>query len=132
MVFEGATIAETLAGYRVLEKSHPPTYYFPPADVAADFLQKTDGTSFCEYKGVAEYLSVRVGQQVSQRAAWSYPQPTRPFLAIAGYIAFYPSRVEACFVGELKVVAQRGDFYGGWVTSDIRGPFKGGPGTAAW
>lgn len=132
VIFGGKLIADTLAGYRVLEKSYPPTYYFPPSHVAMDLLHKASGTSLCEYKGIAEYLSVCEGQRISERAAWSYSQPTEPFTAIAGYIAFYPSRVEACFVGERKVVAQQGDFYGGWITSDIRGPFKGGPGTWGW
>jgi uncharacterized protein (DUF427 family) len=132
VMFEDVTIADTRSGYRVLETSHPPTYYFPPSDVALGLLKKADGSSICEFKGVAEYLSISVGDRISVRAAWVYPAPEQSYAAIAGYIAFYPSRVDACFVGPDKVVAQEGDFYGGWITPGIRGPFKGGPGSAGW
>lgn len=132
VVFESILIADTRSGYRVLETSHPPTYYFPPSDVALGLLRKGEGRSVCEFKGVAEYRSVSAGDRVSVRAAWVYPRPVEPYAAIAGHIAFYPSRVDACFVGQEQVLAQEGDFYGGWITSNIRGPFKGGPGSAGW
>jgi uncharacterized protein (DUF427 family) len=132
VTFHGQTIADTMAGYRVLETSHPPVYYIPPGDIVAHYLKAAPGSSFCEFKGRAKYWSLDVDGQVSANAAWSYPKPTAGFAAIAGYLAFYASRVEACFVGDERVQPQAGDFYGGWITSRIVGPFKGAPGTLAW
>lgn len=132
VMFAGEVVAETVAGWRVLETSHPPTYYFPPSDVDARVLRPAPGNSFCEFKGVAEYLTIVARDRVAERAAWRYPDPSPAFSAIAGCVAFYPSRVDACFVGHHQVVAQEGDFYGGWITPDLRGPFKGGPGTRGW
>lgn len=128
----GQLIADTRQGFRVLETSHPPVYYFPSADVHQEFLQPASGHSFCEYKGVARYWTVDVHGERSEKAAWSYDAPTGPFLPIRGYLAFYASRVDECWVGDEKVVPQAGDFYGGWITSRIVGPFKGGPGTRGW
>lgn len=130
--FAGETVAVSEAGYRVLETSHPPVFYFPPDDVRREFLEPAEGRSLCEWKGVAEYWSLRVGDAVAERAAWSYPQTTRTFEQIRDYVAFYASRVDACFVGEEQAQAQDGDFYGGWVTSKVVGPFKGGPGSVGW
>ncbi|MEM6463768.1 MAG: DUF427 domain-containing protein [Pseudomonadota bacterium] len=132
VVFAGETVAETEHGYRVLETSHPPVYYIPPQDVRSDLLVSVPGGSFCEFKGAAKYWSIRVGQQRSENAAWCYPQPTSRFAEIRDYLAFYASRVDACFVGDEQVEAQQGDFYGGWITARIVGPFKGGPGTFGW
>jgi len=132
VMFAGAEIADTHAGYRVLETSHPPVYYIPPQDVARQWLHRASGRSFCEFKGIASYWSVNVHGQVSEQAAWSYEQPTAAFAPIAGHLAFYASRVDACFVGDERVAAQEGDFYGGWITSAVVGPFKGAPGTRFW
>ena len=132
VVFENVVIADTRSGYRVLETSHPPTYYFPPTDVALAMLRSADGHSLCEFKGVAEYRTISVGDRVSVRAAWIYPRPVEPYKEIAGHFAFYPSRVDACFVGHEQAMAQEGDFYGGWITSGINGPFKGGSGSQGW
>ncbi len=132
VTFAGETVAETTEGYRVLETSHPPVYYFPPDDVREDFLVPEAGRSFCEFKGPANYWSLEVGEARSQQAAWNYPETTQPFRQIQGYYAFYASRVEACWVGDEKVQSQEGDFYGGWITSNIVGPFKGAPGTRGW
>lgn len=132
VTFAGETIAETRDGYRVLETSHPPVYYFPPSDVRLDLLVASHGRSFCEFKGVACYLSLDVRGVRAERAAWSYPDPTDSFRAIADFPAFYASRVDACWVGDERVQAQAGDFYGGWITSRIVGPFKGPPGTRGW
>ncbi|MGJ5093436.1 DUF427 domain-containing protein [Bradyrhizobium oligotrophicum] len=132
VAFAGVTIADTQDGYRVLETSHPPVYYIPSQDVAMQLLRRAPGGSFCEFKGVAGYWTLEVGGRVSEQAAWSYEQPTAPFAPIAGHLAFYASRVEACFVGDERVAAQEGDFYGGWITSRVVGPFKGGPGTRHW
>lgn len=130
--FAGETIASTTGAYRVLETSHPPSFYIPAQDVDFKFLVSTPKQSYCEWKGAAAYWSVKVGLQVEESAAWSYPKPTKRFAAIKDYVSFYPSRMHACFVGDEQVQAQEGDFYGGWITSEIVGPFKGGPGTWGW
>jgi uncharacterized protein (DUF427 family) len=132
VVFAGVTIAETTAAHRVLETSHPPVYYLPPADVRPDVLEPSRRRSFCEFKGAAHYWSLRLGDALAPDAAWSYPDPAPGFEAIRDHLAFYPSRVEACFVGEERVRAQPGDFYGGWITTRVVGPFKGAHGTRGW
>ena len=132
VVFMGVTIAETENGYRVLETSHPPVYYFPPGDVRRDLLTPAPGRSFCEFKGVARYWTLAVGDSRAEKAAWSYPDPSAGFRNIADFLAFYASRVDSCWVGGEQVRSQAGDFYGGWITSRIVGPFKGGPGTRGW
>lgn len=132
VVLGGVTVAETRQGYRVLETSHPPNYYFPPDAVRADALVPAPGTSFCEWKGRAHYLSVRVGDRVEEQAAWAYDAPSPRFAPIAGYVAFYPGRMDTCSVDGEHVVAQDGGFYGGWITSTVVGPFKGGAGTRGW
>ncbi len=133
VVFAGLTVAETEAGFRVLETSHPPVYYFPPDAVAREFLVPAPGHSLCEFKGRAAYwhLELPAGQR-AVRVAWSYPEPSAAFAAIRDHLAFYASRVESCWVGEERVKPQQGDFYGGRITSRIAGPFKGGPGTLGW
>jgi uncharacterized protein (DUF427 family) len=132
VVLGGATIAETRDAYRVLETSHPPNYYFPPDDVLADAIADVDGSSFCEWKGRAHYFDVRSGARVASRAAWAYAAPSTRFAPIRDYIAFYPEPMDGCFVDGERVVPQDGGFYGGWITSNIVGPFKGGPGTRGW
>lgn len=130
--FAGETIAETTRGYRVLETSHPPVYYFPPDDIRAEFLIAAEGRSHCEFKGVARYWTLDASGARSAKAAWGYPEPTEPYRAIKGFLAFYASRVDECWVGNERARAQDGDFYGGWITPRIVGPFKGAPGTSAW
>ncbi|GAB3023337.1 MULTISPECIES: DUF427 domain-containing protein [Oleiagrimonas] len=132
VVFAGVVIADSIRGYRVLETSHPPTYYLPAEDVIAAHIRPTHGQSLCEFKGLAFYWNVKVGDRIAEHAAWSYPEPSRAFRTLAHYLAFYPGRMDACFVDGEQVEAQPGDYYGGWITADIRGPFKGGPDTAAW
>ncbi|MDC0834476.1 hypothetical protein AY599_01415 [Leptolyngbya valderiana BDU 20041] len=132
VVFNGETIADTHQAKRVLETSHPPVYYIPPEDIKTDCLVKTARSSFCEWKGSARYYTVRVGDRTAENAAWFYPAPTEAFADLRGYVAFYPSRMEACYVEDERVKAQAGDFYGGWITHDIVGPFKGEPGTWGW
>lgn len=132
VIFGGVTIADTRRALRVLETSHPPTYYIPPGDIRMEYLTPTGKRSFCEFKGIAGYYTVQVGERRAGNAAWFYAQPSSGYEAIAGYVAFYPSRMDACYVDDELVVAQEGDFYGGWITSDIVGPFKGGPGTWGW
>lgn len=132
VIFNGATIADTTAGYRVLETSHPPVYYIPPTAIIQPYLLAAPGSSWCEFKGHAKYWSVDVNGRHAENAAWSYPTPSPAFADIAGYLAFYASRVDECWVGEERVQPQQGDFYGGWITSRIVGPFKGGAGTHGW
>ncbi len=130
--FNGETIADSRRAYRVLETSHPPVYYLPPEDVRAEFLSPTPRRTVCEWKGTAVYSTVTVGDRLAPDAAWSYQNPSPAFTPIAGYFAFYPSKMDACFVDGVRVDAQPGDFYGGWITPDVVGPYKGDPGTWGW
>ena len=132
VVFGGVTVADTTHAIRVLETSHPPAYYVPPEDVRSEYLRPSRRRTYCEFKGQASYYDLVAGEREVRDAAWYYPDPNERFAAIRDHVAFYPGRVDACFVDEEQVVAQAGDFYGGWLTSDIEGPFKGGPGTAGW
>ena len=132
VVFAGRTIADTTDAWRVLETSHPPVYYLPRWSIDGSALVPAAGSSFCEFKGRAAYLDVVGGGHRAERAAWTYPAPSPAFAAIADHVAFYASRVDACYVGDERVDPQAGDFYGGWVTRDVVGPFKGAPGTAGW
>ena len=130
--WNGETIADTTRAWRLLETSHPPTYYIPREDVRDIFLEASPKRSFCEFKGEARYWNLRVGDRMVGDAAWSYSAPNSRYSELRDCLAFYASRVDACYVGDERVQAQPGDFYGGWVTSNIVGPFKGGPGTNYW
>ena len=130
--FGGLTIADTVAAYRVLETSQPPAFYLPPSDVHLERLRPTTQRTFCEWKGQASYFDVDADGRTAEAAAWTYEHPTDGFLAIAGYLAFYPQLMDGCFVDGERVQANEGSFYGGWITSKVVGPFKGGPGTALW
>jgi len=132
IVFAGQTIAETNQAWRVLETSHPPVYYLPPDAFAPGALAPAQGSSFCEWKGRARYWSIKAGGRTAERAGWSYPDPTPEFADIQDYVAVYAAPMDACFVGDEQVTPQPGGFYGGWVTRDLKGPFKGGPGSAGW
>jgi len=132
IVLADVTIADTDRALRVLETSHPPVYYLPPDGVARKYLRPAQGVSLCEWKGEASYYDIVVGERVVAQAAWTYRQPSPAFAAIAGYIAIYPGKMDECYVDDERVRAQPGDFYGGWITSDIVGPFKGEPGTWGW
>lgn len=127
----GTTIADSRAALRVLETASPPVFYLPPRDVRSELLRSSPATSLCEWKGRARYWSVRVGGRILPDVAWSYPEPFLEFEAIAGYVSFYPGRLE-CFVDDERVRPQPGGFYGGWVTDEVVGPFKGEPGTGTW
>jgi uncharacterized protein (DUF427 family) len=128
----GETIADTRRALRVLETSQPPAFYLPPDDVRMDLLVPTPSHTFCEWKGQASYYTVRAGGREAVDAAWTYPRPVDAFAPITGYVAFYAQRVDACFVDEEQVVANEGTFYGGWITSKVVGPFKGGTGSSHW
>lgn len=130
--FDGVTIADTARALRVLETSGAPVYYIRPDDVHLEFLVPGVKRTICEWKGEAAYWSVSVGMRVAENAAWSYPQPIPDYEAIRDYLAFYAGKMDACYVGDERVAPQPGDFYGGWVTSNVVGPFKGEPGSEAW
>ncbi len=128
----GVTIADTRNAVRVLETSHPPNYYIPPADIADGALRRAGGSSFCEWKGAAKYWDVVAGDDVLERVGWSYPSPTPGFAILRDYLAFYAAPFDACLVDGEEVRPQPGQFYGGWITSKVVGPFKGGPGSRFW
>ena len=107
-------------------------YYVPPEDIRMEHLEPAAGRSLCEWKGQARYYDVVTDERREARVAWYYPDPTPRFADLRDYVAFYPSRMDACWVGGERVEAQDGDFYGGWITPDIVGPFKGAPGTWGW
>ncbi len=134
IVHAGLTLADTTAALRILETSHPPVYYLPRNAFAADVLERSASRqSFCEFKGLATYWNLAVpGAAPVRDAAWSYEQPVARYAALAGHLAFYASKVDECWVDDERVVPQAGDFYGGWITRDLRGPFKGAPGTRGW
>jgi uncharacterized protein (DUF427 family) len=110
-----------------LETFHPPTVYLPPEAMQLDLLQPAAGRSFCEWKGVASYYDVVVGERRLARAVWSYPEPTQPFAALAGWFALYPALMDGCWLDGERVQPQPGGFYGGWITGAVEGPFKGDP-----
>lgn len=132
VVVDGLTIADSTRAVRVLETSHPPTYYLPPEDVHMDLLSPGAGQSVCEWKGAATYLSATVGARRIQDVAWSYERPLPGYEALTSFVAFYPGRVDEAWVGDERARPQAGGFYGGWVTSRVTGPFKGEPGTGGW
>ena len=132
VVVGGLTIADSTQSKRVLETSHPPVYYIPPQDVEVEYLEDAPGRTWCEWKGEARYYTVIVPGRHVEQAAWYYPSPQARYADIEGYLAVYPGKVDACYVDEERVRAQPGDFYGGWITSDIVGPFKGVAGSMGW
>ena len=132
VVVAGETIAETRQSHRVLETSHPPVYYFPAESVAMRFFRRASGSTHCEWKGAADYFDIVVGGVVRPRAAWSYPNPDRGSEVLKDAFAFYAAAVDVCTVDGQPVTPQAGAFYGGWITADVVGPFKGGPGTNGW
>ncbi len=132
VVFAGDVIAETCGGYRVLETSHAPTYYFPPDDILPDALVLNPRRSMCEWKGMARYFDVVHDGRTAPAAAWTYTNPVARFAPISGFVAFYAESVDACYVGDERATPQPGNFYGGWVTSNLVGPVKGAAGTTHW
>jgi uncharacterized protein (DUF427 family) len=130
--FAGRVVADTHAPFLVCETSHPPVYYVPRDDVDEDVLDGVDHRTYCEFKGVASYADLVVGEDRSPLACWWYDHPTVGFEDLTRAVAFYPQRVDACEVDGEVVRAVEGDFYGGWITSKVSGPFKGGPGTRYW
>jgi uncharacterized protein (DUF427 family) len=127
----GVLVAETSRALRVLETHHAPTYYLPPEDVRAT-LRSVPGNTLCEWKGAARYFDVIAGATTALRAAWAYDRPTARFAPLAGYVAFYAGLMDEAWVGDLRVLPQPGDFYGGWITPNLDGRIKGAPGTRYW
>ena len=132
MEVAGVTVADTTGGFRLCETSQAPAFYLPPDDVRADLVVPSARRSWCEWKGEARYWSIRVGDDERVDAAWSYDVPADRYAPLAGHVAFYPQRVDRCLVDGEEVVRMDGDFYGGWITTEVVGPFKGAPGTLHW
>src|SRR4051812_18570987 len=128
----GTRVADSTRAWRVLETSHPPVYHLPLADTAPGALEPTPSRSLCEFKGLATYWTVRVGGRVEVDAAWGYPEPSPGYEVLRGHVAFYVGRMDGCWVGNERAEPQPGGFYGGWVTSAVVGPFKGGAGSGRW
>jgi uncharacterized protein (DUF427 family) len=124
----GVILADSELALRVLETSHPPAIYVPPQHVQG-LVPGSARPTFCEFKGVARYLDAATGERA---IAWTYPDPAPGYEALKGYVSFYPGRVDAAWLDDERVLAQDGGFYGGWITSDVVGPFKGAPGTRGW
>ncbi len=132
IVLGGEIIADSNQCFRMLETSHPPTYYIPVNDFTNGSLQEVDGSSLCEFKGLAHYYDIKSGQKVAQRAGWGYKKPSGSYPQLKDKVAVYAHQMDACYVNDELVQAQEGDFYGGWITKAIVGPFKGGIGTFGW
>ncbi len=129
----GQVLAESDRALRVLERSHPPTIYLPRDDVREDLLVPSRQPSTrCESKGAARYLDALISHRRYQAVGWMYPQPSPGYDALTDHVAFYPGRIDAAWLGDERVLAQDGDFYGGWITAELVGPFKGAPGTLRW
>jgi uncharacterized protein (DUF427 family) len=132
VVLGGEVVAATRDGWRVLETSHPPTYYLPPEAFADGVVRPTAGSSWCEWKGQAAYFDLVTPARTAPRAAWTYPDPSPAYADLAGALAVMAAAVDECRVDGEVVTAQPGGFYGGWITAAVAGPFKGGPGSSGW
>ncbi len=129
----GDTIVDSARALRVLETSHPPTIYVPPGDIRGGVLVASDvRATWCEYKGVARYLDAVIDGRRFEAIGWSYADPSPGYSMLRDHVSFYPGRVDAAWLGDERVESQAGDFYGGWITADLVGPFKGPPGTRGW
>ena len=132
VIHAGIVVADTTSAFRVLETSQAPAWYVPPNDVDLTLVAQSTTMTFCEWKGTATHWALDVEGQIVEDAAWSYGRPTPPFAPLTGYLAFYPARVDECWVDDERAAPMPGSVYGGWITSEVTGPFKGGPGTAHW
>lgn len=132
VILGGVTIADTTSSYRICETSHPPTYYLPIASFADGVLRPIDGTTSCEWKGAASYFDVVTAARTIAAGAWTYRTPNARFADLVDHVAIYPGKVDVCSIDDEVVQAQESDFYGGWITSRVTGPFKGAPGTLGW
>jgi len=132
IVFNGETVADTTHAQRVLETFGAPVFYLPIADIKGDHLTETARNSVCEWKGLASYYSLRVGDRTLENVGWTYHDPKPGYEAIRDHVAFYCAPMDACYVGNEKARPQPGKYYGGWITDEVIGPFKGEPGTEGW
>jgi uncharacterized protein (DUF427 family) len=130
--FAGIVLADTIGAWRVCETSSPPVYYIPRVDTQIQFFEPYHESTFCEWKGVATYWNIRVNDRAAEKAAWSYETPDEGYEALRDHLAFYAGKMDACYVGEDRVTPQPGEYYGGWITPNIVGPFKGVPGSSGW
>ena len=128
----GRVIVDTTDAVRVLETSHPPVYYLPRSAFAPGTLVPAEGSSYCEFKGEAGYVDVSSNGAVADKAGWFYPSPSRGYESLVDRIALYPAAMDWCEIDGERVTAQAGGFYGGWITNNIVGPFKGEPGSWGW
>jgi len=128
----GEVIVDTQRSYRVCETSHPPNYYLPIEAFAEGVLRPIAGTTICEWKGAASYFDIVTDQRTIIAGAWTYATPNAPFIDLVDQVSIYPGKVGGCTIDGEAVQAQQGDFYGGWITSRVTGPFKGAPGTLGW
>ena len=132
IIFNREIILDTNQAWRIMETSHPPTYYLPKQDFLPEVLRGAPGISFCEFKGSARYFNITFNGKTAPRAAWEYPHPNKAYRALKDHVAVYAHLMDTCYVNDEMVHAQEGDFYGGWITANIVGPFKGGAGTWGW
>lgn len=132
ITFNGVEVADSSRAWRVLETSHPPVYYIHSDDLRRECLEPSLRRSFCEWKGQASFVTLRVGDRVVEDVGWFYSDPVPAFRSIRDHVAFYAGPMDCCMVGDEQVRPQLGGFYGGWITSKVVGPFKGGPGTEFW
>lgn len=128
----GEVIARSDRAVRVLETASPPQIYLPPEDIAEGALEPVSGHSVCEWKGLASYADVLGGGERLERGAWFYPEPNPRYEELKGWVSFYPGRVDGAYIGDEKARPQEGKFYGGWITDELEGPFKGAPGSEGW
>jgi uncharacterized protein (DUF427 family) len=132
VIFNGKVLANSVNALRILETSHPPTIYIPNRDIDLSLLRESSRNTYCEWKGKGSYYHLVDDDKKVTNGAWIYHNPRNSYKALKDHISFYPSKVDECFIGDERVQAQEGDFYGGWITSKIVGPFKGGDGTFGW
>ncbi|MBE9062819.1 DUF427 domain-containing protein [cf. Phormidesmis sp. LEGE 11477] len=132
IVFNGELIADTRRAKRILETSHPPNYYISMGDIKMAHFAPSTHSTYCEWKGQASYYTLQVGDRQAENVAWYYPNISSKYEELGGYVGFYPGPMDACYVDDEKVTPQPGDFYAGWITNDIVGPFKGDVGTWGW
>ena len=133
VVHGGATVVDAPRAVRVLETSQAPAYYVSDEFIDDRYLRRVGQRTMCEWKGAAAYADVVVdGAPPAERACWTYPEPTAAFAPLSGHWAFYAQAVDECWVDDERVASNAGDFYGGWITANVTGPFKGAPGTMFW
>ncbi len=132
VIHGGVTVVDAPHALRVLETSQPPAYYVSAEFIDLEVMVASALRTVCEWKGVAEYADLVVGDAIVREAAWTYPRPTTAFAALANHWAFYAQKADQCFIDDEQVISNEGSFYGGWVTVNVTGPFKGAPGTSHW